>query len=73
MKKIQIKFHNNRQKTISLAQLRRQGLDWEEIETLVSRTLESMNDQIRSVDFVVDINTVAEIVQPQTNHLLKNL
>ena len=46
---------------------------WEEIETVVTRTLNDVGDAIRDVEFVVDITAVAEIVQPETDKLLEKL
>ena len=73
IKKLVIKFHNKGQKTINLAMLKKQGLDWEEIETVVTRTLNEASDRIRDVEFVVDITAVAEIIQPETDKLLEKL
>ena len=73
IKKAVIKFKGGSQKTINLNTLRKQGLDWEEIETVVTRTINEASDSIRDVEFVVDINAVAELVQPETDKLLKKL
>jgi hypothetical protein len=68
-----IKLHGKRQKTIHLQTLRRQGLDSEELETVLTRTLLELDDQVRDVEFLVDIGAVAELVQPETDKLLNNL
>jgi hypothetical protein len=73
IKKVIIKFRGKGQKTINLASLKKQGLEWEEIETVVTRTLNEVGDAIRDVEFVVDITAVAEIVQPETDKLLEKL
>jgi len=73
IKKIVIKLDNKRQKTINMNTLKKQGLDWEEIEVVVNRTLASFGDSIYSVDFVVDAGAVAELIQPETDKLLKSL
>lgn len=73
IKKVIIKLNNKRRKTVNLLTLRKQGLAWEEIEALLSRTLRELEDEVRDVEFVVDVTAVAEIVQPRTNELLKNL
>jgi len=73
IKKVVIKFRGKGQKTINLASLKKQGLEWEEIETVVTRTLNEVGDAIRDVEFVVDIGAVAEIVQPETDKLLEKL
>jgi len=73
IKKIIIKLDGKKQRTINLQNLRKQGLDWEEIEHFVSRTLEEYGDTVRDVDFIVDIRVVAEMVQPETDKLLEKL
>ena len=73
IKKVVIKFKERGQKTINLATLKKQGLDWEEIEKVVTRTLSDAGDTVRDVEFVVDITAVAEIVQPETDKLLEKL
>ena len=73
IKKVVIKFKTRGQKTINLSTLRKQGLDWEEIEKVVTRTLSEAGDLVRDVEFVVDITAVAEIVQPETDKLLEKL
>jgi hypothetical protein len=73
IKKIVIKFKNGRQRTVNLHTLQKQGLDLEEVETLLNRTFNEEHDNIRDVDFVVDISSVAQLVQPETDKLLGKL
>jgi hypothetical protein len=73
LKKIIIKMHGKRQRTVNLDVLRKQGLDIEEIETVLTRTLLELDQQVRDIEFVVDTVLVAELVQPETDKLLKNL
>ena len=73
IKKIVIKFKNGRQRTVNLHTLQRQGLDLEEVEKLLNRTFAEEHDNIRDVDFVVDITYVANLVQPETDKLLDKL
>jgi|TARA_R110000868_G_scaffold56564_3_gene175096 hypothetical protein len=73
IKKVVLKFHGGRQKTFNLASLQKQGMDIAEIETMLTRTFSEMNDEIRDVDFVVDVVAVANLVQPLTNKILHGL
>ena len=73
IKKVVIKFKGGRQQTINLHTLQRQGLDLADIEALLNRTFNEQNDDIRDVDFVVDVTSVAELVQPETDKLLGKL
>ena len=73
IKKVVIKLAGSRQKTINLHSLLRQGLQLEEIETMLTRYFQEHDHEIRDVDFVVDISAVADLVQPETDKLLGNL
>jgi hypothetical protein len=73
IKKVVIKLQGKRQRSINLSMLRRQGLDFEEIETIMTRTLTELGDAVRDVDFILDVGAIATIVQPETDKLLKDL
>jgi hypothetical protein len=73
IKKVVIRLHGKKQRTVNLATLRKQGLDIDEIEVVLSRTLTEIGDQVRDIDFVVDAALVAEIAQPATDKLLNGL
>ena len=70
IKKVVIKLAGNRQKTINLHLMLKQGLALEEIETMMTRYFQEHDHEIRDVDFVVDIKSVASLVQPETDKLL---
>jgi len=73
IKKIVIKLNSGKQRTINIHTLVKQGLQIEDIEALVSRTFSEMDAEIKDVDFVVDIKSVAELVQPETDKILGKL
>ena len=73
IKKIVIKFHGGRQKTFNLSALQKQGMSIDEIETMLTRTLAELDNEIRDIDFVVDVSAVANLVQPETNKILRGL
>jgi len=73
IKKVVIKLAGGRQKTINVHTLLRQGLELEEVETMLTRFFRDNDNNIKDVDFVVDISSVAELVQPETDKLLGNL
>lgn len=73
IKKVVVRLEGKRQKTINLATLKKQGLDWDEIEIIVTRVLSEFGDTVRDVEFVVDISAVAALVQPETDKLLNGL
>ena len=61
------------QKTINLRNLRRQGIDDDSIEQAVSSFIEDNERIIKSMELVLDVEAVAEIVQPETDKLLKGM
>jgi hypothetical protein len=73
IKKVVVKLNGGRQKTINVHTLLRQGLELTEVETMLTRFFSDHNNQIRDVDFVVDVTSVANLVQPETDKLLGKL
>jgi hypothetical protein len=73
IKKVVIKLKEGRQKTINVHALLKQGLQLDEIETMLTRYFHENDNKIKDVDFVVDISAVAEMVQPETDKLLGKL
>lgn len=73
IKKVVVRLQGKKQRTINLATLKRQGLDIEEIEIVLTRTLSEYGDSVVDIDFVVDVSEVAKLVQPETDKLLKDL
>jgi cupin superfamily acireductone dioxygenase involved in methionine salvage len=73
IKKVIIKLAGGRQKTINVHTLVKQGLELEEVESMLTRFFTEHDHEIRDVDFVVDITSVANLVQPETDKLLGKL
>jgi hypothetical protein len=70
--KLVIKMKGKRQQTINIKRFLKQGLAPDQIEEAVSRRLSEYDDDIVSVAFILDIESIAEVVQPETDRLLKN-
>ena len=70
IKKVVIKLTGSRQKTINVHTLRKQGLELNEVENMLTRFFNEHDHEIRDVDFVVDVSSVADLVQPETDKLL---
>ena len=73
IKKLVIKLQGKRQQTINIKKFLDQGLAPEQIEEAVSRKLFEYDDQILSVEFVLNVESIAETVQPETDRLLGKL
>jgi len=71
--KMVIRIVGGKQKTINLSRLRRDGLDDDEIEEIMNRNIFVLGDSVNNIDFILDVNTVAGIIQPATDKLLKSL
>lgn len=73
IKKLIIKLEGKKQQTINIEKFLSQGLDPEQIEDAVSRKLHDLDPQIVSVEFVLNVQSIAETVQPETDKLLGKL
>ena len=73
IKKLMLKMSGRRKKTINVANLVSQGLDPDEIEEAISSVLDEYDEDIISIEFILDIEGIAEVVQPETDELLKGL
>lgn len=73
IKKIVVKLNTKRQQTINIERFLNQGLDPEQIEEAVGRKLHELDDQIASVEFVLNVQNIADTVQPETDKLLGKL
>ena len=71
--KMVIRIVGGKQKTINLSRLRKDGLDDDEIEEIMNRNLHILGESVNNIDFILDVNTVAGIIQPATDKLLKSL
>lgn len=73
VKKVVFRTVDRRQRTINLRQLRKQGLDDESIESAVSSFINKNEEEIVSMELVLDVEAVAATVQPETDKLLKDI
>lgn len=61
------------QQTIDVGKMKDDGLSTIEIEDIINETLYELNDYIESVDFFLDIDSVAKEVQPETDKFLNRI
>lgn len=71
--KLVLRLEGRKQRTINIKSLLNQGFDGEEIEEVVSRKLEEYDDDMVSIEFILDIEGIANTVQPETDKILRNL
>ncbi len=73
VKKIIFRIGNKRQKTINLSTLRKQSVDDDAINQAIENFIRENEDEIHSMELIVDVKAVAEIIQPETDKLLKGM
>ena len=73
IKKLIIKLQGKKQQTLNISKMLDQGLDPDQIEEAVSRKLFELDEQVVSVEFVLNVQSIAETVQPETDRLLNKL
>ena len=73
VKKVVFKTKDRRQKSINLRTLRKQGIDDDSIEQAVTNFINNNEEDIVSMELVLDVEAVAGIVQPETDKLLKGI
>jgi hypothetical protein len=73
VKKVIFRMEGGRQKTINLQRLKQQGLEINEISVIVDRFLHENADIVTNMEFILDIQAVAIMLQPETDKLLGKL
>jgi len=71
VKKVIFRTQDKRQKTIN--RLRSQGFDEDSIEQAVSGYILKNDNRILSMEFILDVERVANHVQPETDRILKGI
>lgn len=73
IKKIIIKLEGRKQITINIQRYLDEGISLEEIENLVSNKLNHLEPILVDLEFVLNLKSIAETVQPETDKLLEKL
>lgn len=73
IKKMILKLDGKKQHTINVERLLAQGLEPEQLEDVVSRKLHELEESIISIEFILNVKSIAETVQPTTDKLLNKI
>jgi hypothetical protein len=73
IQKLVLRLNGRKQRTINIRSMLNQGFDSDEIEDAVSRKLEEYDEDMVGIEFILDIEGIAEAVQPETDKMLRNL
>ena len=71
--KLVVKLQGKKQHTINIEKFLTQGLDPDQIEEIVSRKLQELDDMVVGVEFILNVQNIADAVQPETDKLLNKL
>ena len=73
IKKLVVKLQGKKQHTINIEKFLTQGLDPDQIEEIVSRKLQELEESVVGVEFILNVQSIADTVQPETDKLLNRL
>ena len=73
IRKIIIKLKGKKQQTINIEKLLQQGLESDQVEELISKRLNELDELVVSIEFVLNVQSIADTVQPATDEFLRNL
>lgn len=73
IRKIIIKLKGKKQQTINIEKFLQQGLESEQVEELISKRLNELDELVVSIEFVLNVQSIADTVQPATDEFLRNL
>jgi hypothetical protein len=73
IKKLIIKLEGKKQQTLNIEKFLSQGLDPDQIEEVVSRKLQELDESVVGVEFLLNVQNIADAVQPETDKILGNL
>ena len=73
IKKLVVKLQGKKQHTINIEKFLSQGLDPDQIEEIVSRKLQELDESVVGVEFILNVQNIADAVQPETDKLLGKL
>ena len=73
IKKLVVKLQGKKQHTINIEKFLTQGLEPDQIEEIVSRKLQELDDSVVGVEFILNVQNIADAVQPETDKLLNKL
>ena len=73
IKRLVIKLKDGKRRYLNIATLRKKGYDPLELEQVLNDKLSEYDGNIENIDFFVDVEAVAELVQKETDTILGNL
>lgn len=73
LQSLSVNLIDGTQITINIHDLITEGNDPEQLEKMLNKKLEELDQYIHDIDFYIDLDAVADTVQPITDQILKDL
>lgn len=73
IKKMVIRLEGKKQHTINVEKFLSQGLDPEQIEDIINRKMQELEDSAVSMELILNVQIIADTVQPETDKILGRL
>jgi hypothetical protein len=73
IRKVIFKLTNGKQKTINMERLRKRGANIDELYEILDTFVADNDVNIKNMDFVLDIPAIAEMLQEESDEILKNI
>lgn len=73
IRKLVVKLEGRKQHTINIERMLNKGLEPEEVEDAISAKLFELDDKVVGIEFILNMETIAEVVEPETQRLLSKL
>jgi hypothetical protein len=73
IRKLVIKLYGKKQQTINIEKLMKQGLAPDMVEEIVNNKLTELDEDVIRIEFVLNVQSIANTVQPETDRLLNKL
>jgi len=73
IKRIVLKLKGRKRQSVNIQKLMERGFDSEDIEDIITEKLVELDDMVVGIKFELNVESIADEVQPQTDKLLKGL
>ena len=73
LQQIVVKILDGTNISIDVKKLLADGMDPDEVESMLDHKFNELDDYIENVDFLIDIAKVVDTIQPETDKVLKGL
>jgi hypothetical protein len=70
LKEVNIKMMDGTEKTFNIKKLKKQGLKVKEIEALLEDFVDNNDDDIDTLDFILNVEELAKVIGKKTKRLL---